>query len=113
MKGINGGIDVIAVGSLFRVANSATRCQGNSHKQQRHSRHCERGKSVHCVPPLARHSNLVMSRLPPAKARKLRMANHSYRSDVHVYDAPTRPGSSASDFTIRSGAPGNRSGRCP
>jgi hypothetical protein len=32
MKGINGGIDVIAVGSVLRAANSATRQKGNSHK---------------------------------------------------------------------------------
>jgi hypothetical protein len=39
---------------------------------------------------------------------------HSFhRCDIHVYDAPTSAGSSASDFTIRSGAPGKRSGRCP
>jgi hypothetical protein len=36
-----------------------------------------------------------------------------HRCDIHVYDAPTSAGSSASDFTIRSGVPGKRSGRCP
>jgi hypothetical protein len=51
MKGINGGIDLIALGSLLRVANSIG-SQGNSHKHQPHSGHCERGKSVHRVPPL-------------------------------------------------------------
>src|SRR5215813_10275029 len=100
MKGINGGVDVIALGSLLRVANS-TGSQGNSHKRQPHSCHCERGKSVHCVPPPARHSNLVISRLLPTKVRKPRTATHSHRCDIHVYDAPTRAGSSASDFTVR------------
>src|SRR5215831_910448 len=66
MKDINGGIDVIAVGSLLRVANSVTRSQGNCHKQQRHGGHCERGKSVHCDPPLARHSSLMI--FPPPSA---------------------------------------------
>src|SRR5262249_37958890 len=66
MKGINGGIDVIAVGSLLRVANSATRSQGNSYKQQRHGGHCERGTSVHCPPPLARLPNLII--FPPPSA---------------------------------------------
>src|SRR5262249_60841296 len=64
MKGINGGIDVIVVGSLLGVANSVTRSQGNSHKQQRHSGHCEHGTSVHCVPPLGRHSSVMVLSSP-------------------------------------------------
>src|SRR5262249_18038432 len=112
MKGINGGVDVIALGSLLRVANS-TGSQGNSHKRQPNSCHCERGKSVHLFPPPARHSNFGISWVLPTKLPKPATATHSPRCHFHVYDAPTRAGSSASDFTVRSGAPGNRSGRCP
>src|SRR5215510_12044636 len=36
------------------------------------------------------------------QVRKLRMVIHSYRSDVHVYDAPHRGPQFGQDFTVRS-----------